>query len=283
LVTWSPEPISLPPEGHPDRANIPFDESSEGHTICIWETRTGELLRTFPPVQVVDDLRPTWPFFKFSAEEKFVARLHPGKQLSIYELPSMRLLGNNSIKIPGVRDFEWAPSKIPGERRPGAQEQHMLCYWTPEQGNFPAKVALMNVPSKEIVGTKNLFNVSDVRPTPVRKTNMQCKLHWQSQSEFLCVKVDRHTKTKKTSFTNLEIFHVREKNIPVEVIEVKDNVIAFAWEPKGERFATVMTADTINPERGLAGLRTNINFYMLEKSTRTAGINNFKLIRIQLQ
>jgi len=212
-----------------------------------------------------------------------VARLHPGKQLSIYELPSMRLLGNNSIKIPGVRDFEWAPSKIPGERRPGAQEQHMLCYWTPEQGNFPAKVALMNVPSKEIVGTKNLFNVSDVRPTPVRKTNMQCKLHWQSQSEFLCVKVDRHTKTKKTSFTNLEIFHVREKNIPVEVIEVKDNVIAFAWEPKGERFATVMTADTINPERGLAGLRTNINFYMLEKSTRTAGINNFKLIRIQLQ
>jgi len=95
----------------------------------------------------------------------------------------------------------------------------------------------------------------------------------------LCVKVDRHTKTKKTSFTNLEIFHVREKNIPVEVVEVKDTVIAFAWEPKGERFATVMTADVINPERGLAGLRTNINFYMLEKATKTAVINNFKLIR----
>ena len=95
----------------------------------------------------------------------------------------------------------------------------------------------------------------------------------------MCVKVDRHTKTKKTSFTNLEIFHVREKNIPVEVIEIKDTVIAFAWEPEGERFATVMTADTINPERGLAGLRTNINFYMLEKATKTSVINNFKLIR----
>ena len=95
----------------------------------------------------------------------------------------------------------------------------------------------------------------------------------------MCVKVDRHTKTKKTSFTNLEIFHVREKNIPVEVVEVKDTVIAFAWEPKGERFATVMTADVINPERGLVGLRTNINFYMLEKATKTAVINNFKLIR----
>jgi translation initiation factor 3 subunit B len=72
---------------------------------------------------------------------------------------------------------------------------------------------------------------------------------------------------------------VREKNIPIEVIEIKDTVIAFAWEPRGERFATVMTADAINPERGLAGLRTNINFYMLEKAAKTAIINNFKLIR----
>jgi len=40
-----------------------------------------------------------------------------------------------------------------------------------------------------------------------------------------------------------------------------------------------MTADVINPERGLAGLRTNLNFYMLEKATKAATINNFKLIR----
>ena len=53
LVTWSPDPITLPPDGHPDRPNIPFDDSSEGHTICIWETRTGELLRTFPPAQLL--------------------------------------------------------------------------------------------------------------------------------------------------------------------------------------------------------------------------------------
>jgi translation initiation factor 3 subunit B len=165
LVSWSPDPITLPAEDHPDRANIPFDESTEGHTICVWNTQTGGLLRTFPPVQIPDDMRQTWPFFKFSADEKFVARLHPGKQISVYELPGMRLLENNSIKIAGVRDFEWAPTRIPGEKKPGAEEQHMLCYWTPEQGNSPAKVALMNIPSKEIVRTKNLFNVSDVFST----------------------------------------------------------------------------------------------------------------------
>lgn len=88
--------------------------------------------------------------------------MHPGKQISIYELPGMRLVENNSVKIPGVRDFEWAPSRIPGENFKGKEEEHMLCYWTPEIGNSPAKVALMNVPSKEVFRTKNLFNVSDV-------------------------------------------------------------------------------------------------------------------------
>jgi len=159
LVTWSPAPITV---DSPERGNSPFDESSEGHTICVWETHTGELLRSFPPIQVADDQPPNWPFLKFSADEKYVARLQPGKQISVYELPSMRLLDNNSIKIPGVKDFEWAPSKIPGEKKPGTEEQDMLCYWMPEQGNSPAKVALMNIPSKEVVRTKNLFNVSDV-------------------------------------------------------------------------------------------------------------------------
>lgn len=35
------------------------------------------------------------------------------------------------------------------------------------------------------------------------------------------MKVDRHTKTKKTLFCNLEIFRMNEKDYPVEVIELK--------------------------------------------------------------
>ena len=159
LVTWSPAPITI--DG-PEKGGPPFDESSEGHTVCVWSTRTGELLRSFPPIQSTDDQPPNWPFLKFSSDEKYVARLNPGKQISVYELPSMRLLDNTSIKLPGVKDFEWAPSKIPGEKKPNAEEQAMLCYWMPEEGNSPAKVAIMNIPSKEVVRTKNLFNVSDV-------------------------------------------------------------------------------------------------------------------------
>ena len=49
----------------------------------------------------------------------------------------------------------------------------------------------------------------------------QCKIYWQNQGDFLCVKVDRHTKTKKSIFCNLEIFRMREKDLPVEVVELK--------------------------------------------------------------
>jgi len=159
LVTWSPAPIIV---DRPNGPNQPFDESDEGHTLCIWSTRSGRLLRSFAPSQTTDDQHPIWPILKFSADEKYVARLQPGKQISVYELPSMRLLDSNSIKIPGVKDFEWAPTRIPREKKTGADEQYMLCYWTPEQGNSPAKVALMSIPSKETVRTKNLFSVSDV-------------------------------------------------------------------------------------------------------------------------
>jgi uncharacterized protein with WD repeat len=51
--------------------------------------------------------------------------------------------------------------------------------------------------------------------------SFQCRLYWQNQGDFLCVRVDRHTKTKKSTFCNLEIFRVREKDFPVEVVELK--------------------------------------------------------------
>lgn len=52
----------------------------------------------------------------------------------------------------------------------------------------------------------------------------QCKFYWQSQGDFLCVKVDRHArkaKSKKATSCNLEIFRMREKDYPVEVLEFK--------------------------------------------------------------
>jgi len=69
------------------------------------------------------------------------------------------------------------------------------------------------------------------------------------------VKVDR-TKTKKSTYTNFEIFRMREKNIPIEQLEHKDPIIAFAWEPKGTKFAIIHGE----------GPRPDVSFYNMEKT-----------------
>lgn len=38
---------------------------------------------------------------------------------------------------------------------------------------------------------------------------------------------------------NFEIFHMREKLIPVDSVEIKEPIHAFAWEPVGNKFAII--------------------------------------------
>ncbi|KAJ7925889.1 eukaryotic translation initiation factor eIF2A-domain-containing protein [Mycena leptocephala] len=281
LVTWSNEPIVVP-EGAPQGPQY-LSPEDEGNNIAVWDIKSGDLLRTFSTVTENDSpaakKQMQWPALKWSPDDKYVARVTPGQMISVHELPSMYLHGKKSLKIEGVVDFEWCPQ---GDRdREDAEKdalaaangaaaktakkarENMLVYWTPEVANQPARVTLLGFPSRAILRQKNLFNVTE------------CKLYWQNQGDFLCVKVDRHTKTKKSIFCNLEIFRVREKDYPVEVVELKDTVTDFSWEPKGERFAIVSSNDPNlgNPGPGIT-IKTDVSFYQLEH-----GKNDFKLLR----
>ena len=40
-------------------------------------------------------------------------------------------------------------------------------------------------------------------------------------------------------YYNFEVFHMLEKQIPVDSVEVKEYVHAFAWEPVGSKFAVI--------------------------------------------
>ena len=47
--------------------------------------------------------------------------------------------------------------------------------------------------------------------------------------------VDRYTKTKKSIYTGFELFSLKERDIPMEVLELpnkSEKIIDFAWEPK---------------------------------------------------
>jgi len=40
-------------------------------------------------------------------------------------------------------------------------------------------------------------------------------------------------------YYNFEIFHMREKQVPVDSVEIKEPISAFAWEPIGHKFAII--------------------------------------------
>ena len=258
FVTWSNEPIVLPQPGA--SVSCPFTEDDEGNSLAVWNISTGQLLRTFPTTPG----KMPWPHLKWSGDERFIGRLVPGQQISIYSVPDMNLVDKKSIKIAGVVDFEWCPwgekdfdSVNNSNNNKGGPKENMLAYWTPEVENQPARVTLMSFPSRTVLRSKNLFNVS------------HAKLNWQNNGDFLCVQVHRHTKTKKSMFCNLEIFRTREKDFPVEVVELKDLVTFFAWEPKGERFIIVTQPDTSNSTIGTAAgvaPKTSVGFYQLDRT-----------------
>ncbi|KAH9018805.1 translation initiation factor eIF-3b [Lactarius deliciosus] len=244
LVTWSHEPIVV-------AENIPkgprsFSTEDEGNNIAIWDIKTGYLLRTFPSILPEGEgakKQMAWPALKWSPDDKYTARLTPGQHISMYELPSMGLQGKKSLKIEDVVDFEWCPHGEK-EREDAAKAskkltENMLAYWTPEVANQPARVTLLDFPGRTVLRQKNMFNVSE------------------------------------SIFCNLEIFRVREKDFPVEVVELKDTVTDFSWEPKGERFAIVSSSvpNLGNPGPGVT-IKTDVSFYQLDRSK-----NDFKPLR----
>ncbi|CAB4054130.1 EIF3B [Lepeophtheirus salmonis] len=186
--------------------------------IVIWETRTRTNKRIFNvDASVLND----WPIFLWSHNDKYFARISEGV-LSVYETPSCGLLDKKSIKVPGMMKFSWSPT------------DNILGYWVAEDKDVPARVTLIEIPSRKEIRVKNLFNVAN------------CQMHWQKSGDYLCVMVDRYSKLRKEKghkyagiYYNFEIFHMREKQIPVDGIEIKETVSAVAWEPVGDKLAII--------------------------------------------
>ncbi|XP_057666808.1 eukaryotic translation initiation factor 3 subunit B [Diorhabda carinulata] len=191
----------------------------EQKRIIIWDIRTGIEKRSFNPEG------PTaWPIFRWSHDDKYFARIGQNNDaLQVYETPSFGLLDKKSIKINGIRDFNWSPT------------DNVVAYWVAEDKDVPASVTLLELPNRNEIRKKNLFNVAD------------CKIHWQKSGDYLCVKVDRYSKVRKEKnemkysgmYCNFEIFHMKEKQIPVDSVECKEPIQAFAWEPVGSKFAMI--------------------------------------------
>lgn len=73
-------------------------------------------------------------------------------------------------------------------------------------------------------------------------------MFWQSKGAYLAVKVDHYTKGKKSTYMRLQLFRIKERDIPVEVLNFGHIVADFAWEPKGHRFVVVLQGDSLLPD-----------------------------------
>lgn len=201
--------------------------------INIWDVDTGRLLRPFQGVAdeftINNSAGPLsalkWPVFKWSGgrDDQFFARLQKGK-IMVYqtggdESARMKLVGGESIKADSVRDIEWSPT-----------DPYLAAYLA-EQGNQPAKITVIQLPEKAELRSKGMqLDVSDV------------KMLWHPQGDYLAARVESLTKSKKSTTTMFHIFSMRDKDTPLETIELpnpKDKVITFAWEPRGHRLAIV--------------------------------------------
>eukprot|EP00252_Welwitschia_mirabilis_P007653 TRINITY_DN1925_c0_g1_i1.p1 TRINITY_DN1925_c0_g1~~TRINITY_DN1925_c0_g1_i1.p1 ORF type:complete len:724 (+),score=157.56 TRINITY_DN1925_c0_g1_i1:218-2389(+) len=228
-------------------------------TLNVFDVRTGKVLREFKGS--ADDFATggtggvtsvSWPVFRWAGGrgDKYFARI--GKNaISVYETATMSLLDKKSIKVENVMDFSWSPT------------DPILSLFVPEGGggNQPAKVSLLQIPEKKELRQKNLFSVSD------------CKMFWQSNGDYLAVKVDRYTKTKKSTYTGFELFRIKERDIPIEVLELEnknDKIIAFAWEPKGHRFA-IIHGDGPRPDVSFYSMRSPHNVGRVIKLTTVKG------------
>lgn len=58
-------------------------------------------------------------------------------------------------------------------------------------------------------------------------------------------------------YCNFEIFHMREKNIPVDSVEIKETIQAFDWEPVGSKFA-IIHGDSSNTCVSFYGVKTGL-------------------------
>mmetsp|Transcript_36181 Transcript_36181/g.84827 ORF Transcript_36181/g.84827 Transcript_36181/m.84827 type:complete len:709 (-) Transcript_36181:75-2201(-) len=212
-------------------------DAASNSAVCIFRVLTGECVRKCrtPAVLPLGDEHPN-QYFLWSFDGKYVAECGEAKiyvrDTETFELIKDEEGKKKALNYDGLHTFQWSP------------KDNIIAAWILEKENNPARLVLVDIPSRKELQTRS-------------KTQVEAQMHWQSEGDYLCLIVTKLSKAKKKGATNIEIFRMREKNIPVEGVEVKETVKGFYWETKGSRFAVLLTDES--------GHHPKLAFYALEK------------------
>jgi len=175
-----------------------------------------------------------FPHFLWSNSGKFFAECNESTIL-VRDTETFDLIRDDegrkrNLKYDNLSTFQWSP------------KDNIIALWTLEKANNPARLVLVEIPSRNELAARS-------------RTQAEARMVWQSEGDFLCLLVTKLSKTGKKGTTNLEIFRIREKGVPVDVIEIKDTIKGFHWETASNRFAVITTDET--------GHKPKLVFYVL--------------------
>ncbi|GIQ85771.1 eukaryotic translation initiation factor 3 subunit B [Kipferlia bialata] len=212
--------------------NNDSDDMPEGG-IRLWSVLTCQNLQQWPfptppkAAKGADPIPPSRYFPTFSATGNYLSKLEDGTtdSLRMYRLlggtkshPMYRCVADDLIKTRGLTKWMWAPTN----------DWLAVASQAPNQ---PTRVEVLDLAKKDRrMASQNLFNASDV------------KLAWHPDGTCLSVSI---TDSKGKS-TMLHVFHVTRKDVPVETIDFKHQIVqCVAWEPKGMRFLAITSSSQV--------------------------------------
>lgn len=235
-----------PTEDHILTWNGSHYTENDDNAVRIFRVLTGECMKKCK-TPMVCPLGGEFPHFLWSQDGKYLAEC-TDSAIIVRETDTFDLIKDEEgrkvrLKYDALHTFQWSP------------KDNVIAVWTLEKNNNPARLVLVEIPSRKELASRS-------------RTQVEASMYWQSEGDYLCLLVTKLSKTKKKGTTNLEIFRIRERNIPVDIVEVRDTVRGFYWETKGKRFAVLTTDD--------AGHHPKLLIYMLG-SAKCEQISSFDL------
>ena len=147
----------------------------------------------------------------FSPDSRFLAR-NTDKEMNIHQMPDMQLYKrpDQNEYTPfrfenGIAHYQFSPTA------------NIVSVWTPQLHDSPSCLILINIETGQRLATRS-------------RANFNAELIWQNQGDFLCSILSKKGKVKEGKELSaakpktLDVFRIREKNCPIETVDVDDYI-----------------------------------------------------------
>ncbi len=242
--------------------------------ICVWDIRTGVLLRSFELKNPLD------PKFQVQAtitvEEKSADKEKAPKKVDRVIRGRIRSYeGDSSHGYFTIEEGNAVHERVPSDKVTPIQEPNRL-KWSPD-GKYLARlgcdlISVYTLPSMTLLDKKsiaakdvldfvwsprsnmisywspsvgnhpaliNILSIPDRAEISSRKLFdvTDGRMVWQNDGDYLCVHMTK-LQGKKKSYV-LMFFRVRDTGVPVEQLELSEPILNVSWEPSGDRIVIV--------------------------------------------